>query len=404
MRKIRSQSEYGKKLNNEGMTLVEILAAIIILSVVSIVFLRSFTYAFKVNEQAKEKQYSMILAQSMMESIKAYDLDSLDKQFSDPAEPFRVYQGDSGAKSMVMTTSPSGDITRQYTVQDVVYQQAGLGDRYKFNVDIEVKPRPGYKEVLASAQDINPYGDAVYVAQPNEQDDLINDIKTGLANQGHTGTITTLDTSKITATRTLKVDITSDAKVTVQAVYNYSVNNYGITRADGTTGTASFSGTVNVPDTPSPCYDKSLLGGDAIALKNLYLYYFPAYKDSMNGQIGCTDKIEISNNCNDLTQVYLVKQKNVAFSETEIDVLENNYTPQVSCASPTKLTLWHNLKTNLNTGSTLYPTISGNIEEIGDGTPWAEDVEETVLLYDVTITVQRAGNTVCELVGSTNVK
>lgn len=393
-----------KKLNNEGMTLVEILAAIIILSIVSIVFLRSFIYAFKVNEQAKEKQYSMILAQSLMESVKAYDLPTLDSQFSGPEASFKVYNlGASGTKSLSM----SGAETRTYSLKDIVYQQAQYNDRYKYDVEILVEPvtDSAYHAHLVKAQDINPYSDAIYIEGDDEQAPLRDAIKTELATRGHVGTITTLDTTKISATRTVKVDITSDGAVTVKAVYAYSVNNYTITKIDGTTSTVSFTGTVDSPDSPSPCYDKSLIGEPSVTLQNLYLYYFPAYGTSVNQLIKCTsDKIEINNSCVTLQNVYLLKQENSALSTTQINTFESSYQPQVSINSPVELILLHNLRETMHTGTVLYPSISGNLMEYG--TPWKDATDETTLLYNVTVKVKKSGASepICELVGSTNAK
>ena len=81
--------------NNKGMTLVEILVAMMILTVVSLVLLRAFVSATKYNKIAKEKQREITLAQSIMESFKAYDMEEIVKQFHG-ADVFRIYSGAHG--------------------------------------------------------------------------------------------------------------------------------------------------------------------------------------------------------------------------------------------------------------------------------------------------------------------
>ena len=55
-----------RQLNNQGMTLVEVLVAMIIISVIGVAFLQSFSYAVKTNRLAKQKQEALSIAQTMM--------------------------------------------------------------------------------------------------------------------------------------------------------------------------------------------------------------------------------------------------------------------------------------------------------------------------------------------------
>lgn len=406
-----------KKLNNQGLTLMEILVSIMILSIVGIVFLNSFVHAFRVNEMAKQKQYSTILAQSLMESIKAYDINSLDLQFLGDKGNFRVYSlGADGDKSLTM----NGAESRTYSLTGITYQQSTFGERYKYDVDVLVEPttKPITSQAqLVKAQGLNAYSDAIYTDSDSSQTALQAAIRTDLASHGHTGTVTTLDTTKLSATRTIQVNISSDDVVTVNTVYNYSANNYPITPAAGGGGgtpvpaasTASFTGTVNATENPIVCYDKTQIGDSNVQLINLYLYYYPAYKSSVNGMVGCTsDKIEIVNNSGTLENVYLIKQENPSYSVAEIDSAEGNYQPQVSVNSSSKLKLLHNLGTPLHSDTHMSPGITGNVEDMGE--PWKEDQENTTLLYDVTVTVKKYqspdhnGEVVCEIAGTTNTK
>lgn len=408
MEKRREQSEQEqrkiKKLNNQGMTLMEILVATIIFSMVSAVFLRSFIYAFRLNEEAKQKQYSMILAQSLMESMKAYDLVSLDNQFSGPDSAFRVYSlGPSGTKSFAMT----GAEARTYSLSNIVYQQAKFHDRYKYDAEIVVTPSANAAK-LVKAQGINPYSDAIYVEGSDgtvEQDVLKDAIRAELTAQGNTASMDTLHTNKISAKRTVKVDISNDDIVTVQSSYEYSVNGYPITKTGGISATVTFTGSVDATEDAIVCYDKPTIGESSVQLINLYLYYYPAYSVSANQLIECTnDKIEITNNSGTLENVYLIKQENPALSSTQISASEGSYLPEVKINSSRKLKLLQNLDKVIRGDSSLAVTVDGNYEDMG--APWKEDTDQTTLLYDVKVTVKKSGESdaICEIIGSTNAK
>ncbi|MCM1325485.1 MAG: type II secretion system GspH family protein [Bacteroidales bacterium] len=435
MGKKRNQAEYErsgvKKLNNSGMTLIEILVSIIIFSLVSAVFLRSFIYAFQLNEQAKQKQYSMILAQSLMESVKAYnDIDNLDDQFSG-TKSFMVYDLGTGG-TIDNSPNPNPEMhdafsipenssqmiyARTYKLKNIVYQEAQFGDRYKYDVDILVKPSQNstYREQLVKAQGVNAYSDAIYIEGEDEQAALWDDVKAGLVSEGHAGTITTLNTNKISAKRTITIKITDNGVVTVEPVYEYSVNDYPITKLDGTTDDVSFSGTVTATDAPFTCYDKTVLDS-AVALENLYFYYYPAYNKAANQLIKCSsDEIKIENGSSTLKNIYLIKQENPNLSQADIDASEGSYSPKVnlqSTATPTgsewTLKLYHNLDRTLHSDTMVVPppsiTSVGNVEN--KGVPWKEETAYTVLLYDVTVTVKKSGESapICEIQGSTNAK
>ncbi|MCM1185502.1 MAG: type II secretion system GspH family protein [Lachnoclostridium sp.] len=409
------------KLNDDGLTLMEILVATIIFSLVAVVFLRSFVYALQMNEQAKQKQYSMILAQSLMESVKAYDKVNLDEQF-DPSKPaaFMAYDLSTGGTAIY---NGSGD----YELKDIVYQGTTFNDRYKYDVKISVSPSSDAKHqaVLMKVKEVNAYNDAIYVEGDDEQSKLRDAIIAELGNQGHSGTIATLDESKISATRTVNVTISNDDKVSVQAVYDYSVTNYPITKSDGTHENVSFTGTVNATDDAIVCYDKSLLNS-AVKLTNFYCYYYPAYSHSVNGRIPCSsDEINITNESGTLENIYVIKQESSdpAFSVTELDICEASYSPKLSVNTSINVNLFHNLKKQLHSDApvTPPPTITsggtGIVNDIGKA-PWEyKEMElnpttgtleenERALFYDVTVTVYKSGSTepICEIVGSSNAK
>lgn len=141
---IRKRQEKKRKLNNRGMSLIEILVAIMILTVVTGPLLHSFVTAIKLNAKAKEKQRVTTAAQSIMEGFKAYTLEELCLQFynsqgiDDPspdtglfyvvANAHRVQEVDNaGAPHSSITTVPDGEGT-------VTKFTPSIDNRYTFSL------------------------------------------------------------------------------------------------------------------------------------------------------------------------------------------------------------------------------------------------------------------------------
>lgn len=77
-----SKMLFGKKLNNKGMSLVEVIVAITILGLVAVPVLHSLTTAMVYNAKARNRQEMTLTAESIMETFKGYDLDELKVRFS----------------------------------------------------------------------------------------------------------------------------------------------------------------------------------------------------------------------------------------------------------------------------------------------------------------------------------
>lgn len=72
-------------LNNDGMTLIELLTALLILSIVAVVFYHGFLTGAMTNTKAKQQHKATSLAQNIMEGLKAEDINTILFQFSYPA-------------------------------------------------------------------------------------------------------------------------------------------------------------------------------------------------------------------------------------------------------------------------------------------------------------------------------
>ncbi len=74
------------KLNNKGLSLVEILVTIAIIGIVIVPLLSSFTLAAKLNKRADRLQNATALAQSVSEEYKAMTKEQLDSIYGEPVE------------------------------------------------------------------------------------------------------------------------------------------------------------------------------------------------------------------------------------------------------------------------------------------------------------------------------
>lgn len=78
------------KDNNKGLSLIEVLVAVIILAIVVTPFLHSFVTTANTNRKAKDIHKATVLAQSVVESCKAENLEDIALQFNYPDSGFRI--------------------------------------------------------------------------------------------------------------------------------------------------------------------------------------------------------------------------------------------------------------------------------------------------------------------------
>lgn len=394
---MRRLSKHGKrKLNNRGMSLVEVLVAMVILSVVSIVFLRTFSYSTMLNQKAGAKQHALTLAQSLMEGFKAYDLDSINSQFAAAnAADFKLYPLDG-------SETKGGNYTSGYWLKNIAFDESRYDVRIRLSEATPTESTVVTKATLATGEDANKYNDAIFVQDAAEQNKIYDEIIAGLTAAGMKAseipTYATLDKTKLTITgRELKVEITAN-KVQVQSVYQYQVSGYEFVKDDDSLGEYNYSGSLSVS---YDCYDNTATVGNNAELQKVYLYYYPAYKHSYNGVKECnSDVITINNASGTSIDVYVVKQKNSVFSDPQLVVCEGDYSVAVSGNNDT--ILYHNLNTTLSgTGTPTY-SASGVTDK---GALWVDEPDKK-LIYKVEITVYKNGSTeeLYKLSGTTNAR
>ena len=415
----RSGKQKKRKLNNKGLSLVEILVAMVILALVSGPLLHTFVSAAVYNRQAKERQRTTTAAQSVMEGFKAFDLEELCWQFDEyknaeeqAAHPFRVYSGAAGSsggayiktEGGVRQFVPTADTSYEFILSNMEFE----GTFY----DAKVSLSPATPAVsVPSVETMNGYLDAVY-KQPYQQDmqafsqvvdkvwhALIDEnLEDGSPNPYHDFVYTyeqgDIDKDKIRLEKTTTVVISTAgdvSTVTISINYHYEVSNYPFYPTDELHPEHfDLEGDISIPSVT--VYDNTDTASNGARLGDVYLYYYPAYSSGPLGTRVADETIEIYNNSGSAKNVYLIKQKNASISDTQLNTCENSYTPTITGVPAdlgSTIRLFHNLDYNmsgLGSGTGTF-SISGMAEA---GTEMFEEKPE-VLLYHVQVSIYEAG-------------
>ena len=420
----------GKKRDNRGMSLIEVVVAIAILSIVMLTVLHSFVYSARYNARSRERQQTTAAAQTVMENFKAYSVQEIfDKCAATPGS-FTL----SGGEGEVRAGSPGGDM--EFAIMGMYYQN----QRYDVKVNLT-----SHNSLAADVDTLlysNPTQEhaAAYVGDAGTDVAALRGIMEEVAavwTQREQGARPG-DRSRTHITRReLKVDITHSSSggnyvAQVSCTYFYDVTGYPyIKDAYGGTDTFDISGEYPV--------DLSGTGGagagsareiynQGSSLECLNLYYYPAYSyvpgDPGTGvpdadsqvRVG-EDHIYINNYSDTDVRCYIYKQKNLAVSDARLSTSENVY--KVNLHLTNAYVYNDNLNTVLGndegslTDSRINVSVTGRggryhgigyvaagIHESNMGIPAmpmptdmpTETVEKKRLMYDVLISVYNQGD------------
>lgn len=361
--------------------------------------------------KSKERQRENSAAQSVMEGFKAYSLEDIEKQFSDPAVPLRIYNTsnvtDANGASVqslghfaCLLKDGSGNVTtdlknvdnyghpQEFMLYDVNYQGK--------NFDVKVTTTPSVLKDITYIENMNGFQDCIYEQPIDEQGakyyDLLSEICKklneldeiygyaeipGVPTDPDAGyKVDALDLSKIIFTRTTNVTIT-DSKVTVSVVYNAKADHYPYYNEHGTYNYLTQNFTITVSD---DYYDNSSTGA---TLENVFLFVFPAYSSNLAMYPYSKDIYNITSNST--RNVYFVKQKDN--SVVNLTTCENAYNPEFHL---TNVAFYHNLKDNLGGGLTTGAATFSSIgtSTIQDGLSFDEP---QAFIYEVEVAVYDAG-------------
>lgn len=431
----------SKKRNNAGMSLIEVIVAIAILSIVILPVLHTFIQSAQYNAKARVRQQTTAAAQTVMENLKAYSAEQICRQFQNGT--FKVNGNDvittvvSGVTftSEGAPVSSGGDMV--FSISKMQYQNS------YYDVQLELKDHNSLAAVMESLiyEERTQENAAVYAFSDAGMDlDALSAIMEKVAEKWSDNEnaampdldtpvehyISEVDRDKIDITREIKVDITEPTSnnfvAKVSCTYTYVVNDYEyrIDSESDETATFDLSGTYEA--------DLSGLTGDGHSLakeifnrsagsnplKHLTLYYYPAYSYGSGSPVEVNkDSITINNTTGTEIKCYIYKQKNLNVSDTTLSTSEARYE------------VWLNLAgakiydDNLDTcfGNELVHTPESHIHVVsgeryhgighvaargeyptsGDASPAlpsdtsAETVENLRMMYDVKISIYNDG-------------
>ncbi len=391
-----------KKLNNKGMTLIEVMVAVIILSLVGGVLLQSFSTSAKVNRDAKEKQQAMVLAQSLMEAFKAYDTNSLEIQFSSvPNSDFKLYS--LGASS---TKSYSTDLSnnKYYSLFNIVFDGKAYDAKVKLTPTTSTAP-------FVKISDSNVYKDAIFrqLHEVNYLDGfqvaVVNELLALGAKPLDPGDFYQLEGVTTINKRVTTVDISANTVYT-NVEYTFTVNNLEYTKVDPvdlSESTEYYSDTLTYTysyASDGQSYNNSVTGAP---LENVYWYYYPLYREP--GHMRCVeDRLIIQNNSGAEKNFYIIKQKSGVLDESSLNSGEALYKLYTDVSGDV-VNFYHNVDEEFTHGG--HPDIVLSGVGVDKGSPWEQPASDpTVLLYNVEIDIYQAGSSdsIHRLTGTVNVQ
>lgn len=431
------------KLNNAGMTLVEILVAIAILSVAIIPLMFAFVNSMRYNARGRELQQTTVLAHTIIENCKADTFDEV-------------------KSSITGGNFVPGGYT-QHTVGNTFYLQNVKLENQMYDVKIDftshaIGTDTSYN-ILRSVT-MNPYLDAMLtvhtpdntdplVATPHTLTDMdahayvtaLEDIAAGIktASQDATkypdlvanGVVVDLPVSEIEDSfkaggthenrlvlkRDTTINIGTDASgnevATVIYTYSYEVvgGDYSYTYTDvalalNETVTYTAGGTLGMYTYEIYSNSNTKAEATGVKLENIYIMYYPAYSTSSGTTVmfpfDVVEEITINNNLAGTatdpreTNVYLVKQKNTNYTDGELTTLDVAYAAEVKVTGNTvtnaRTNVYHNFDYNLGTDTLIVSPWSPT-------QPWTGverkesmiTTESKTLMYDFVVSIYKKG-------------
>lgn len=436
-----------RKLNNKGMSLIEILVAIIILAIVSGPLLNALVTSIRLNTKAKVNQSVNTMAQSIMEGLKAYDIEQLCWQFNS-IDNMRLISGEQMNTGSPNTTSwqevalsdrtgdgsadvsivprldgssvfvPAPNGTYEFVLANVKCE--GIYEDAFYDIKIDVSPKTDWNVDMPDVENMNENLDAVYRQSMNMDQTVYSQILSSILEEftekfneenesEETFELHDLETMQesLIVDKVITVEVKEESGANIVAVttqYDYSAK-YKYIDEDGAENTITISGTKFVDESASPlvCVDASEpnrpsttvydntyaeVDGARPQLENIYIYYYPAY--SISGVEIHSETINLVNNAS-AKNFYLIKQVNNNLSNGTLFVKENSYAVSVTgdISAPGKYILYHNLNQNL--ADSTNPSGPVNISGVGTLKGILTDAQEKFLLYDVKVSIYEAG-------------
>lgn len=340
------QRKNNGKLNNRGLSLVELLVAVTILAVITVPMLHMFVTSGKINAKSRVTLRATFLAQDVLESLKAYHVEELQDQFNG-REDFVLVD-----RSLLDGATLSEDIAQEgsengtdadgnpkpglyyFTMKNVHMEKS------RFDVRIKVDAR-GYTEgtAVTSAHEKRPNSsDVAYITSMNKDTDasypqkkqlevdVFQEVRNKLGLSG--GEDVDYDTPglecrgrKITVYfKDGSVDADGNQKTEAKIGYEYTFK-YN----------SEPEFTVKVPLTPDATGAYATPCGDFTG-SNFYLFYDPVYELPAGTRdeivIDCSGGLSAFSADRPLN-IYIAKQTDTELTDTQLYVAENAYEAKV---------------------------------------------------------------------------
>lgn len=319
------------KLNNQGMSLLELLLAIVVLSTVSLVFYHGFIASAETNAKAKVQHKATSLAQNLLEGMKAENRDSIIHQFVYPfynevvagtavenanfdiltkemlggtyANIGTLPTGVEGTYAVSTDGGKTSTVKQTDSGQYVLYIQNLKMDGTAFDalitLDASAYAEDGAGNV-ASGQGFNDYEEAQVPIMDGNFDAIISGLSTydrAAINDLELKTGTTFGTAELLRIqRNITIDVTSSAllngqiKYKVKATYEYQyLDPILANRPEPYTVTKYIFDNTQDPSK---------------ALRNIYLFFQPSVTYGWGG----SDYININTDSGTELGLYLIKQ------------------------------------------------------------------------------------------------
>lgn len=445
-----------RKMNNKGMTLVEVIVAMAILAIVITPTLKMFADASGTNLRSRRATRAFTVGESVMECAKAYNVQQLCNQFLGGG--FKGINYGPTTSTTAVARNAAGVEETPFLADGTLKEDAAAYVMRATNAesegnfyDIEMEITPAVAPSAFDIEDRNAYTDAIIMLEEDMNYNAINEL-TSLAettfetnfSSYHTAASHTIDSVDITNfVRNITIDIDdSGSAQTVTIKVNYTCTadvNYHYSATVGgssSTGVKTYDSTIMTydeifaddadPTTPEyTLYDNSAtvagvsVNGRPGKLSQVYLYYFPTYPGTNSFGTGAKDVVTVNANltsglydpgsrtraeaeaegCQPL-KLIIAKQVSTYLDPFDLNDGEVLYSASFtgSLSGGGRVDVWHNLSQNLcslpSASVVTTPMITGfsSLSSIQDA------VKDRVnMLYDVTIRVYDAGDTTNEL-------
>lgn len=317
-----------KELNNQGVTLVELLVAVAIIGIIVGPFLHAFVSSIQTNSKARNSLRATTVAQDIVEGIKAYEIEELGYQFNFPDKGFHVihngsvsggsveevlYSGGAytSANPSIMPVNPltdphasvySGDGGNTYTF---LGQNSGIYYFTMSNISFENKKYDALITLSANAYKAG----GTSTVRPNDEQvvtiDKMDNFKDAyyVQEKGMDAKVLSEMIDSVSPNSVLQADVERTITITIS-------NTVVPGKPDHTKASVSYNyiGTITGDPTLPPA---TYTSGDMTIFNNkisgeplthIYLFYYPLYNNWKS------DSIIIKNNDNVPVVIHLVKQ------------------------------------------------------------------------------------------------